>query len=425
MRGQKWSWVWLVWGMAAAEVSGEAIPLPGGSPHEAASPAGETSVSPSDRLALGQSLARSGRHEEAIRELTLLLSLNLGHVDAQLVRGRVFAWAKRFDEAVADLQRVVEQSPRYADAWSALGDAYLWSGQSEEALEAYREWVKLDPEKPAPYAARGKAHQASRQFPSAREDYLTAMRLGGDAGLEQRITQLDQNPERSAWSVAVSGSPQWFFGARADWMNGNLSVKRQWEGVSAALGYTRISRYALVDEAAWTDVYANLWPRSYGNLLLQVSPDSRVSPRWDGALEVFQGVGSGWEAALRLRRMTFASSAVFLTTPAIAWYPGEWYLRVRLTHVASASLDLSWAFQARRYLGNADTYVEATAGLGVDEVASTISVGSTALAWSRSVAVKFQVPVLSQMDLGVSWGVQDETTLGYSMTVGLELRVRP
>ena len=56
-----------------------------------------------------------------------------GHIDAMILKGRIYGWQKRYNKAIATLEYAVDQHPFYHDGYAALLDVYYWSGNNIRA----------------------------------------------------------------------------------------------------------------------------------------------------------------------------------------------------------------------------------------------------------------------------------------------------
>ena len=84
---------------------------------------------------LARDLAHEGELDHA-RSLTSYILWEIpGHVDAEILMGRLLSWEGSFDASAKILLRVVHEHPEYEDAYEALLDTFFWSGQHHKALQ--------------------------------------------------------------------------------------------------------------------------------------------------------------------------------------------------------------------------------------------------------------------------------------------------
>jgi hypothetical protein len=80
-------------------------------------------------------LAQEGKSYRAMRLTSHILWEVPGHVDAEILMGRLLSWEGSFDRSAAILERVIRNYPEYEDGYAALLDTYFWSGQHGKALQ--------------------------------------------------------------------------------------------------------------------------------------------------------------------------------------------------------------------------------------------------------------------------------------------------
>lgn len=373
---------------------GTATPLPALA-QEAPQPTFEQRFEAARQLAIG------GQRAQAIAAYSALLLESPDNSDVLLGRGRVHAWEQRWPEAEADLRAATTRAPRYADAWSALGDMYLWSDRPAEAVTAYTRWIELEPDKPAPYLTRARAHRAAGDRAAAQVDLAAAATHGApveevaalQASLQPPRVQnpLAVAPEGYRWAVGLSASTTDFSPDRGHWSENGLTVRRYFEQGSLALESLGARRFGADDRAWALDAYVDVWPRAYANLRYQHAPDAALFPRRSMRAELYQGVGDGWELAVSYDRLDFAERTEIFGL-GLGYYVGNYYLRLRSTHIpdADGSSVGHRALARWYYAGNADDYLELSAGTGrstenlndLDRVRRSDS-RSVGLVWTR------------------------------------------
>jgi len=329
------------------------------------------------KLLRARDLATSGDPVQRERALALygeMLRDSPGNSDVLLARGRTYAWMGRHAEAEADLRAVTASKPGHADAWSALGDLYLWSDRPLLAVEAYDRWATLAPDAPEPLIARGRAHRAAGQLDAARADFAAAGQRGADAAqvadlVDSAMPRLAvpdaMRDDGYAWSLRAGIDRTSFSGGRAGWTDSGLTLRRRFERGSLGLEALDADHFGRSDRAWALDGYVSLWARAYANVRYQQGPASGVLPRQSWRIELFQGVGSGWELSTSIDRLRFSSDTEFYGV-GVGRYVGDWYLRYKLQHVPGVSSG-SWSHRLvvrNYYNGNADDYVEVSGSTG-------------------------------------------------------------
>jgi YaiO family outer membrane protein len=334
-------------------------------------------------LVHARELATSGDKDAAIALYTSMLAASPGNSDLLLGRGRTYAWMGQWPQSEADLQAVTAANPDYADAWSALGDMYLWSDRPTQAVEAYARWAELRPDDPAATVALARAQRSAGDLAAARGTIQAAGARGLDpAQVDDFLATLQprtDNPEAVVpkgyrWSLRVGAEHTTFSPSSRDaWTDEVVALRRHFEHGSIALEMLHADRFGSSDTAWALDGYAPLWSRAYANLRYQRGPEDGLFADRSWRVEVFQGVGQGWELSGSYDRLEFGSSGVDIYGAGVGRYVGNWYLRYRALHVPGVgSGSLSHRGLARYYYaGNADDYVEVTAGTGRREESDT------------------------------------------------------
>jgi YaiO family outer membrane protein len=366
---------------------------------------------------LARALSFSDHRDEAIRLYTKLLETRPNNSDLLLARGRTYAWESRWNEAEADLTAVTTRSPDYGDAWSALGDMYLWSERPADAVKAYGNWIAADPGNPRAYIARARAHRSAGDDKAAREDFEAARAHGAPAGeIDQYLTSLRRGrqapeaevPEGYTWSAGLSYGFSDFSPNQSDWSYYDATLRRYWERGSLGFEYLGSHRYQSNDYALALDAYVDLWRRAYANLRYQYSPKADLFPDDYYRIEIFQGLGRGWELSVSYDHMDFGSANVDMYGVGLGKYFGDWYLRWRTLFIPSAaSLGISNRVIARYYYaGNSDDYVELNGGFGHggEFLRGTETAATTS---STSVGAVYQKYFLPRWGVKVSAGYGD------------------
>lgn len=352
---------------------------------------------------LARSLAFSGHRDEAIRLYTDMLATRPTNPDLLVARGRTYTWEHRWREAEADLIAVTTRSPAYGDAWSALGDLYLRSGRPAEAVGAYGRWIATNTDDPLAHLARARAYREAGDLEAAGADFEAARAHGApDVEVDQYLASPQrrrQNPESDVplpyhWSARLSFGLSDFSADRDPWRDYSAILRRYWRRASLGVEYLRTERFLRRDEAFALDAYVDFWPRSYANLRYQYSPDPRFYPDRSYRMELFQGVGTGWELSGSYDHLSFGHNGVALYGVGLGKYTGNWYLRGRTLFIpSSAKSSYSYRALARYYYaGNGDDYVELHGGFGRGgQFVRRTTIVDTTMSWSVGVALQTYV----------------------------------
>jgi YaiO family outer membrane protein len=367
---------------------------------------------------LARALSFSGHRNEAIRLYTELLSTRPKNTDLLLARGRTYAWENRWNEAEADLTAVTTQSPDYGDAWSALGDMYLWSERPDDAARAFGKWIAADPNDPRAYIARARAYRSAGDLDAAGMDFESARAHGApDSEIDRYLLSLQQRrsepesaaPETYAWLASLSYGYGNYTPVSSEWHDYSATLRHYWQQGSLGFDYLVAKRFGLSDYAVALDAYVDLWPRSYANIRYQYSPNAKLFSDDAYRMEIFQGVGKGWELSGSYDHMDFGDSNVDMYGAGLGKYTGDWYFRWRTLFVpSSAELSVSHHVLARYYFsGNGDDYFEINTGFGQggEYVSGTDVVKTTR---SKSIGAAVQKYITSRWSLKLSAGYSDD-----------------
>lgn len=376
-----------------------------------------------EQFKAAQQLVREGKRDEALAAYTAMLARSPNNSDVLLARGRLLSWMDRDAEAERDLTAATRAAPKYADTWTALGDLYRWTDRPALAADAYAHWIELAPKDPAPHLARGRVLQQAGDTSGARAEFEAARSLGAaQADLDKAMATLLPSslaPDVASaggydWSATLAGSKTWVSAnGNSDYWDKGLTLRRHFNWGSIGVEGLGLHRYDQNDTAYALDAYVDLWNRAYANLRYQVSSDSvGLYPKNSGRVELYQGVGKGWELAASDDWLNFGGGLVNIYGVAVAKYIGNWYGRARMTYVDSSE-SYGWRLTLRNYYaGDADHYLELTgsASRGYYESGHSAFITSSQ-EWGESASVAWVTFFNPRwgMKLGASYSDSDHT----------------
>jgi YaiO family outer membrane protein len=173
-----------------------------------------------------------------------------------------------------------------------------------------------------------------------------------------------QATDEEPWAASVRYERDRLSGGRADWQRWTASVQRRLGPGTLMASLVRQRRFGRVDEALVLQAWRDLWTGAYAHVRAGVGPSARIRPQRALEGDVHQAFGP-WVASARYGWRRYRGDAVHAFGPGLARYAGAWYLYTRTTAVPRPG---TWALAqrvgARRFFGPADTYVEATVGVG-------------------------------------------------------------
>ena len=285
-----------------------------------------------------------------------------------------------------------------------------------DAAKAYGSWIAADPGNPRASIARARARRSAGDLEAARADFETARAQGAPVvEIDRYLASLQprrQEPEAAApqgytWLAGLSYDLSRFSTDRSDWHSYGATIRRYWKQWSLGFEYLGSHEFATNDHALALDAYVDLWPRAYANVRYQYSPRAVLYPEDSYRVELFQGVGKGWELSASYDHMDFSNSNVDMYGVGLGNYTGDWYLRWRTLVVPSSSgTGISHRALGRYYYaGNGDDYLEANAGFGRggEFLNGTTIIATTR---SRSMGAAFQTYFLPQWGIRISAGTQ-------------------
>jgi lipoprotein NlpI len=128
----------------------------------------------------GVALQMLGRHQDAIDDFSLALSLNPKLPVALFSRGVSWKQLGDLERSASDHHAAVTLAPDYAHAHAELGVTYLCQLKYGLALESLTKAVELDRGVRMPLKMRGLAHFCLGDFQAAAKDYGLAVAISAD-----------------------------------------------------------------------------------------------------------------------------------------------------------------------------------------------------------------------------------------------------
>jgi YaiO family outer membrane protein len=239
------------------------------------------------------------------------------------------------------------------------------------------------------------------------------------------ISRSEPPPPGPGWEGRLLYDLQTFDEGRDDWHTYGIAIYRRLPRASIGLEVLRAHRFDEQDEAIALDATVRLWRMAYGNVRFQGVIDADVLPRTDAMVELYQGVGAGWEASVGYRNLDVPESMVHVATAGIAKYIGDdWYLRQRTTFsVTEGDLDVFFSGAVRRYLAVPDDWIQLDAGIGreVIDVAAGPTVESRTV---QTIGVRFQKFFIPRLGIAIAGSYRDERGGPSSLGTSIQLMTR-
>lgn len=356
----------------------------------------------------GKILYQANKEREALAFYQEILEYYPDDVDALLFRGRIYARLKAYDLSETDLLQVIESAPDYLDAYYALASTYYWRNKLEKARVILTEWLRRDPENPDVYILSARVAIANRKFAAARTFLEGAIAFDADEDIVESLVRMINSPSnKTRWVAGLRYEYLVVDQERPDWQFLQTSLTYDFSDAIATIEINRYKRNDMIDYTAAMDVYFQLWDKAYMNSRLQAALIGNFMPQVDVNIELFQAIGARNEPALGYRLMHYDSLAAHI--PSIAWgaYPGDWYIRDKVSMIINDGISWQNQFTLRYFFENVDTYLQFMNVLGTD-----FNVYDNEWVQSIAISLNGQFPLSDHILLhaGLSW-TRDEFLL--------------
>jgi YaiO family outer membrane protein len=308
-----------------------------------------------DPVAEARRLANAGQRSEALRILDERIAAVASDMDARTLRGLIYSWEGRRAEARADLEAVIAVVPAHGDALTALARLELWDGQPDRSEALATRGLQANPQSADLMEIRALALEQLRRYREARDqvESLLTQDPAHETGRRIRRRLIERE---SATFASVSYRTDRFDDGRDGWSEGNVSLSRQtgWGSFGAKVYGAR--RFGLTDYQLELEAYPRITAGTYLYVAGAYSPDATLYPERRGAFDLYQSLGSGWEATAGIRHLEF-SDTVQIYTGALSKYSGNWLFTARGWMNPDRDSDsLTLNFGARRYSGDGESY---------------------------------------------------------------------
>ena len=173
------------------------------------------------------------------------------------------------------------------------------------------------------------------------------------------------------------------------------------------------------------EMYPSFRPGTYAYVSAAAGPDRVLYPRYRYAADLYQSIGSGFEASAGMRRLGFdARTNIYLA--ALSKYVGNWLLNGKIFYVPDRTGKSSTSYHGsfRRYFGADGTnYVglRYARGLARDEVRN---LNDFEVLTSDTVAAEFNAIIRRRLVLQISGGTSRQNRINqlalrqHSVSVG-------
>ncbi|MGA2541063.1 MAG: tetratricopeptide repeat protein [Verrucomicrobiota bacterium] len=142
---------------------------------------------------LANSLARSGRLDEAIAHYQTAARLNPGRVEAYNGQGLCYARQGKMEEAARQFRRVTELNPGDSGVWENLGNALGSQNKLDEAIPCFLKALQIDPRNYEAEFNLGLSLLHQNRRDEARTHFQAALRIQPDyPAARQALSELDR-----------------------------------------------------------------------------------------------------------------------------------------------------------------------------------------------------------------------------------------
>lgn len=357
---------------------------------------------------------------EALKTYNRILEEYPEDADALLFRGRLLARMGMYDAAEKDLLRVLKKAPDYLDAYYALASLYYWQEDLENARLILSRWLRRDLENPDVYILSARVAIAGRKYAAARTFLEEASAYDADPEIIGSLLRIINSPaDKYDRTAGIQYEYLAVDSDRSDWQHIRAFFTRDFDNVIITGELSRYHRNELTDHSAVADIYFQLWKKAYMNTRIQAGMNGTFLPRADLTIELFQAVGTRQEPAAGYRLMHFDSLAVHIPSFAWAAYPGEWYIRNKVSMIVRDGISWQNQLTLRYFFDNVDNYLQLMNVLGTDfNVLTNEWMQSISLALSGSYCLTEHILFTA----GLSWTRDEFFLQRFGGSAGLSYR---
>jgi YaiO family outer membrane protein len=231
-----------------------------------------------------------------------------------------------------------------------------------QALEQWPDDVDL-------LVARAKALRALNRKPEAKELIARAVELDPRNDEALRMRRLLQQELQSS-EVSLDTNYDNFSDHRDPWVETQLAARRNTTFGPAIARVSHVNRFDKSDDLVEVEGYPR-FRSTYGYFGFGYSTNAVLYPKTRYAAEIYQGVSSGFEGSIGLRRLNF-NGPINIYTGSLSKYHREWLFSLRGYHTAGVQGSNAFQLMARHYFADGTQYVGLRVGKGSsrDEIRS-------------------------------------------------------
>ncbi|MCF6237731.1 MAG: YaiO family outer membrane beta-barrel protein [Candidatus Marinimicrobia bacterium] len=311
----------------------------------------------------------------AIRICQRGLDLTTDHYETRIFLGRLYAWEGQYDSAAVQLHRVLDEQIYFEDARSALADVYIWSGNYVAALELLEQGLQLNPLNTEFIYKRGVCLLKLEQFKASQLAFQQVLKQ--DPGHAKATAILaDLSRQGRARKVSIGYSYNRLAGTRTPWqvlvgrttlepwhqLRIELEQRLSFGPVIARFNFAR--RFGQSGMQFELESYPTIRKGTYAYLALGYS-GTQLFPSYRTGAEVFQVLPQAFEVSAGYRSVHLEALDLNIFTGSASKYWRSYWFSIRsFLTPQEVSFSRAWNFQCRRYIRDAETYLELSFGQG-------------------------------------------------------------
>lgn len=130
---------------------------------------------------MGLIYSEQGRHEDAIKMLSDVLSRNPDNMQASMALADVYSEIDEYPLAVTTIEKAIALQPKNWEGYHMLGYLYLTNNQLKKAVDSYKQVLQFTPNNSTALNNLGVSYMYLGEFSKARKYYQAAVRMAPNA----------------------------------------------------------------------------------------------------------------------------------------------------------------------------------------------------------------------------------------------------
>ena len=275
---------------------------------------------------------------------------------------RLFAWEQKYPESRKELEYVLEKDPANRRALLAMIDVESWSGNPRQAYKWAQQGLRHHPGDEEFMLAKASALQKRNRFKDAEKTYKELIDSNPSRRAREALKSL--RLKQMKYTASLSYRYDRFNEIFDPWKFWELQLSRQtpYGSVTGRLQYA--NRFGSRGLQLNVDAYPSLFQGMYAYLSGGYSQAS-IYPRYRFGVSLYKSLPSAFELEGGFRYLDFSASNTAIYTLSLSKYWGSYLFTARTYFVPrAAGNSQSFSLLARRYFGDARTYLGVSGGMG-------------------------------------------------------------